>query len=209
MTVAATTAASSTTGSATNASLLSGQQNLATSYTSFLTLLTAQLKNQDPTSPLDTNQFTQQLVQLTGGAAAAAVQRAVAEDLRQLRGRVRRRRLRRRADRQDGLGRQFDRRALERQGQLGLCAGRGRDHLHRHDQGRAGRGEVDRAPCPTSRAASTPSRGTASPARAWRSPRATTPCRSPPPTPRARTSPPPCSSRGWSARSRATRTASN
>ncbi|MEO7639864.1 MAG: flagellar hook assembly protein FlgD, partial [Ramlibacter sp.] len=29
-------------------------------------LLTTQLKNQDPTSPLDSNQFTQQLVQMTG-----------------------------------------------------------------------------------------------------------------------------------------------
>lgn len=49
-----------------NASLISGQQNLASSYTTFLSLLTTQLKNQDPTAPLDTNQFTQQLVQMTG-----------------------------------------------------------------------------------------------------------------------------------------------
>lgn len=46
--------------------LASGQQNLNSSYQTFLTLLTAQLKNQDPTSPLDTNAFTQQLVQMTG-----------------------------------------------------------------------------------------------------------------------------------------------
>ena len=46
--------------------LSSGQQNLDSSYQSFLTLLTSQLKNQDPTSPLDTNSFTQQLVQMTG-----------------------------------------------------------------------------------------------------------------------------------------------
>jgi flagellar basal-body rod modification protein FlgD len=32
-------------------------------FDNFLKLLTTQLKNQDPTSPLDTNQFTQQLVQ--------------------------------------------------------------------------------------------------------------------------------------------------
>jgi len=31
-------------------------------FTTFLSLLTTQLKNQDPLSPLDTNQFTQQLV---------------------------------------------------------------------------------------------------------------------------------------------------
>ncbi|MBS0332317.1 MAG: DUF4165 domain-containing protein, partial [Proteobacteria bacterium] len=35
-------------------------------FNTFLTLLTTQLKNQDPTSPLDSNQFTQQLVQMTG-----------------------------------------------------------------------------------------------------------------------------------------------
>ena len=43
-----------------------GQANLDTSYQTFLQLLTTQLKNQDPTSPLDTNAFTQQLVQMTG-----------------------------------------------------------------------------------------------------------------------------------------------
>src|SRR5438477_4709611 len=35
---------------------------LGTDFKTFLTLLTTQLKNQDPLSPLDTNQFTQQLV---------------------------------------------------------------------------------------------------------------------------------------------------
>lgn len=42
------------------------QQTLTSSYNTFLTLLTTQLKHQDPTSPLDTNAFTQQLVQMTG-----------------------------------------------------------------------------------------------------------------------------------------------
>lgn len=46
--------------------IANGQKTLGDSYTTFLTLLTAQLKNQDPTSPLDTNAFTQQLVQMTG-----------------------------------------------------------------------------------------------------------------------------------------------
>jgi len=46
--------------------LQSGQASLTSSYETFLSLLTAQLKNQDPTSPLDTNSFTQQLVQMTG-----------------------------------------------------------------------------------------------------------------------------------------------
>jgi flagellar basal-body rod modification protein FlgD len=35
---------------------------LGSDFKTFLTLLTTQLKNQDPMSPLDTNQFTQQLV---------------------------------------------------------------------------------------------------------------------------------------------------
>ena len=51
---------------ASNDVLKSGQNNLTSSYETFLSLLTAQLKNQDPTSPLDTNSFTQQLVQMTG-----------------------------------------------------------------------------------------------------------------------------------------------
>ena len=56
--------AATSSSSATN--LASGQSNLNVSYSTFLTLLTTQLKNQDPTSPLDTNQFTEQLVQMTG-----------------------------------------------------------------------------------------------------------------------------------------------
>ena len=39
------------------------QKTLASNFTSFLQLLTTQLKNQNPLDPLDTNQFTQQLVQ--------------------------------------------------------------------------------------------------------------------------------------------------
>ncbi len=35
---------------------------LSGNFSTFLTLLTTQLKNQDPTSPMDSNQFTQQLV---------------------------------------------------------------------------------------------------------------------------------------------------
>jgi flagellar basal-body rod modification protein FlgD len=36
---------------------------IASNFTTFLQLLTTQLQNQDPLDPLDTNQFTQQLVQ--------------------------------------------------------------------------------------------------------------------------------------------------
>ena len=51
-----TTTAATTTASATGKSL-SGDFN------TFLKLLTTQMQNQDPSSPLDTNQFTAQLVQ--------------------------------------------------------------------------------------------------------------------------------------------------
>jgi flagellar basal-body rod modification protein FlgD len=40
-------------------------KSLGGDYSNFLTLLTAQLKNQDPLSPMDTTQFTQQLVQFS------------------------------------------------------------------------------------------------------------------------------------------------
>jgi flagellar basal-body rod modification protein FlgD len=43
-----------------------GRARLADNFSTFLSLLTTQLKNQDPLSPLDSNQFTQQLVQMTG-----------------------------------------------------------------------------------------------------------------------------------------------
>lgn len=53
------------TASAT-ATINSGVGALAGNYETFLKLLTTQLKNQDPLSPLDTNQFTQQLTAMTG-----------------------------------------------------------------------------------------------------------------------------------------------
>jgi flagellar basal-body rod modification protein FlgD len=55
-----------TTNAAANATINSGLGQIAENYTTFLSLLTTQLQNQDPTSPLDTNQFTQQLTQMTG-----------------------------------------------------------------------------------------------------------------------------------------------
>jgi len=50
---------------AANAASSSGldKNTIAGNFQTFLTLLTTQLKNQDPLSPLDTNQFTAQLVQ--------------------------------------------------------------------------------------------------------------------------------------------------
>lgn len=40
--------------------------SLVSNFETFLQLLTAQLKNQDPLSPLDSNEFTAQLTQMTG-----------------------------------------------------------------------------------------------------------------------------------------------
>lgn len=65
MTVAAATATAATAAASTDKTAL-GRASLATNFNTFLALLTTQLKNQDPTSPLDSNQFTQQLVQMTG-----------------------------------------------------------------------------------------------------------------------------------------------
>jgi flagellar basal-body rod modification protein FlgD len=53
--VAQTTAPTSTSSTSSN--------GIANNFTQFLQLLTTQLKNQNPLDPLDTNQFTQQLVQ--------------------------------------------------------------------------------------------------------------------------------------------------
>lgn len=54
------------TASAGVASTSSSTQEIAGNFTQFLTLLTTQLKNQNPLDPMDTNQFTQQLVQYAG-----------------------------------------------------------------------------------------------------------------------------------------------
>jgi len=55
----------STSSSNTTASTTPAVDNtmIASNFTTFLQLLTTQLKNQNPLDPLDTNQFTQQLVQ--------------------------------------------------------------------------------------------------------------------------------------------------
>ena len=65
--VSGTTAvpSSSSTGSAAAANALANTQ-IAGNFQSFLQLLTTQLQNQNPLSPLDTNQFTQQLVEFAG-----------------------------------------------------------------------------------------------------------------------------------------------
>jgi flagellar basal-body rod modification protein FlgD len=66
--VGGTTPSATSTGSSGSTSS-SGQtaptasQTIAGNYDTFLQLLTTQLQNQDPLDPLDTNQFTQQLVE--------------------------------------------------------------------------------------------------------------------------------------------------
>ena len=57
--------ASPSSGS-TSTNIAGAQQSLAGDQQTFLKLLTTQLKNQDPTSPMNTDQFTQQLVSMTG-----------------------------------------------------------------------------------------------------------------------------------------------
>jgi len=53
-------------GASINDKLASSRSRLASSEETFLALLTTQLKNQDPLSPLDSNEFTAQIVQMTG-----------------------------------------------------------------------------------------------------------------------------------------------
>ncbi len=68
MTTPITATPTSTTPPTSGASSVSGvadNQMIASNFTTFLQLLTTQLKNQNPLDPLDTNQFTQQLVQFS------------------------------------------------------------------------------------------------------------------------------------------------
>jgi flagellar basal-body rod modification protein FlgD len=63
--VSGTTKAPTSSSSGSSGASLSSTTNatLAGNFQTFLTLLTTQLQNQNPLDPLDTNQFTQQLVQ--------------------------------------------------------------------------------------------------------------------------------------------------
>jgi flagellar basal-body rod modification protein FlgD len=53
-------------GSTSSSALNTSRSTIADNFDTFLQILTTQLKNQNPLDPLDTNQFTQQLVQFTG-----------------------------------------------------------------------------------------------------------------------------------------------
>jgi flagellar basal-body rod modification protein FlgD len=62
--VTSTITAAATAGAGSSAASAAVDKNtIAGNFQTFLTLLTTQLKNQNPLDPLDTNQFTQQLVQ--------------------------------------------------------------------------------------------------------------------------------------------------
>jgi flagellar basal-body rod modification protein FlgD len=67
MTTTTTPVTSQTTSNSTSATAqaagASGSQELAGNFNTFLQLLTTQLQNQNPLDPLDTNQFTEQLVE--------------------------------------------------------------------------------------------------------------------------------------------------
>jgi flagellar basal-body rod modification protein FlgD len=53
-------------GSTSTSQMATSRATIADNFDTFLNILTTQLKNQNPLDPLDTNQFTQQLVQFTG-----------------------------------------------------------------------------------------------------------------------------------------------
>jgi flagellar basal-body rod modification protein FlgD len=63
-TVSPVTSATNPAGAVSSA--LGASTEIASNFTTFLQLLTTQLQNQDPLSPMDTNQFTQQLVEFAG-----------------------------------------------------------------------------------------------------------------------------------------------
>lgn len=65
MTAAVTAATSAATAPAAAAKATNPLLALSNNFNDFLTLLTTQLKNQDPTTPMDTNTFTTELVQFT------------------------------------------------------------------------------------------------------------------------------------------------
>jgi len=62
----AVSSTSNSTATTNNTTTVSGGASIANNFDQFLTLLTTQLKNQSPLDPLDTNQFTAQLVQFAG-----------------------------------------------------------------------------------------------------------------------------------------------
>src|SRR5476649_38178 len=60
-----TTVSPASSAATTSATSPDAMAQLSGNFSTFLTLLTSQLKNQDPTAPMDSNQFTQQLVEFS------------------------------------------------------------------------------------------------------------------------------------------------
>jgi flagellar basal-body rod modification protein FlgD len=61
-----TSVPSSTAAAAASTGGNNALQQLSGNFDTFLTLLTSQLQNQDPMNPMDSNQFTQELVEFSG-----------------------------------------------------------------------------------------------------------------------------------------------
>jgi flagellar basal-body rod modification protein FlgD len=59
-------AVSNVSGTSNTTTSSTARAGIADNFDTFLSILTTQLKNQNPLDPLDTNQFTQQLVQFSG-----------------------------------------------------------------------------------------------------------------------------------------------
>src|SRR3989440_394918 len=64
--VTSATGTAPSAGSGVPTTSAANKASLAGNFDTFLRILTTQLKNQNPLDPLDTNQFTQQLVQFAG-----------------------------------------------------------------------------------------------------------------------------------------------
>lgn len=64
-TIPSTTTTTTTSNSASGTSAAAAANQLGVDYNNFLTLLTAQIQNQDPLQPMDSTQFVSQLAQLS------------------------------------------------------------------------------------------------------------------------------------------------
>ncbi len=70
----------SSSSSSSSSGTTNSASSLAENFDTFLTILTTQLQNQDPLSPLDTHEFTNQLV-MFAGAEQSVKQSSLLEDL--------------------------------------------------------------------------------------------------------------------------------
>ena len=61
-----TTSSTTTNSSASSSTTSTATSSSATAYNTFLTLLTTELKNQNPLDPTDTSEFTSELISLSG-----------------------------------------------------------------------------------------------------------------------------------------------